>query len=97
MTNLRRYAEGMPCQVRLPGCDGGGATTVLAHYRLAGYSGMGMRAPDIMAAHACYPCHEAIDSRREIEGYDRQAVRLAHAEGVMRTIAELNKRNVVKV
>lgn len=71
--------------VRLPGCDGGGETTVLAHYRLAGYCGTGMKPPDTMGAFCCFACHEAIDGRRFIPGHDRDRVRLAHAEGVMRT------------
>ena len=45
--SLRKLARGRPCQVRIPGvCDGGGETTVLAHYRLAGVSGMGYKSPE---------------------------------------------------
>ncbi len=87
--NLRTEARGKPCMVRLPGCDGGGETTVLAHYRLAGYCGTGMKPPDELAAWACWSCHERIDGRnREFNGTH---VRLAHAEGVLRTIAERAK------
>jgi hypothetical protein len=90
MTNLRDLAEGRPCLVRVPECNGGGATTVLAHYRLAGYSGNGLKPPDVMGAHACSSCHDVIDGRKHIEGWPRERVRLAHAEGVMRTIAALH-------
>jgi hypothetical protein len=70
--------------VRLPGCDGGGETTVLAHYRLAGYCGTGIKPPDEMGAWACAQCHDRIDGRVNC-GLPRTELRLAHAEGVMRT------------
>ena len=77
--NLRKLARGRPCMVRIPGvCDGGGETTVLAHYRLAGTCGVGMKSPDLLGAWACAPCHAAAGDR----GQDL-------AEGVMRTINEL--------
>lgn len=88
MTNLRKAARGQPCLVRLPGCDGGGETTVLAHYRMAGYCGVGSKPPDELAAHACANCHDLIDGRRKLEGWARNEIRLAHAEGCLRTIAE---------
>jgi hypothetical protein len=79
--------------IRLPGCDGGGDTTVLAHYRLAGYCGTGIKPDDLaFGAWACASCHDFIDGRQS-GGY--QNMRLAHAEGVMRTIAELRKEGKV--
>ena len=72
--------------VRLPGCNGRRETTVLAHYRLAGYCGTGMKPDDyIFGAWACSHCHDAVDQRIELEGHDRGVIRLAHAEGIMRT------------
>lgn len=88
MKNARREARGKPCMVRLPGCDGGGETTVLAHYRLAGYCGTGLKPPDCMAAWACAPCHDAVDGRRKVEGYLPSEIRHAHAEACLRTAAE---------
>ena len=85
-TQTSKAAHGKPCMIRLPGCDGGGETTVLAHYRLSGYSGTGLKPPDSMAAYACFRCHAIVDGRLpRPEGYSFDAVRLAHAEGVMRT------------
>jgi hypothetical protein len=75
--DLRKLAEGRACKVRVPGCDGGGLTTVLAHYRLAGLSGVSMKAPDLCGADACGPCHAAVGDR----GLDL-------AEGILRTLAE---------
>lgn len=80
MTDPRKIARGKPCMVRLHGCDGGGETTVLAHYRLAG------------TAWCCARCHDIIDGRvKAPSGYSRNDVRLAHCEGVIRTLYELDK------
>jgi hypothetical protein len=49
--NLRKAARGRQCQVRLAGvCNHDESTVVLAHYRLAGLSGMGMKSPDPIGA-----------------------------------------------
>jgi len=90
MTDLRKEARGKPCMVRLPGCDGGRQTTVLCHYRLAGYAGTGQKPPDIMAAWSCAHCHDLIDFRKPAP-FGREIIRLAHAEGCLRTSAELWK------
>ena len=75
----------MPCQVRVPGhCNGDEATSILAHYRLAGYAGIGLKPSDDMAAISCSTCHDAIDGRIKT-AYSRTELRLMHAEGVMRT------------
>ena len=102
--NLRKEARGRPCMVRLPGCDGGGETTVLAHYRLAGYCGTGIKPDDLaFGAWACASCHDFVDFRRKPTikmdsggAYlGKEDIRLAHGEGVMRTIAELRKEGKV--
>ncbi|MET0332572.1 MAG: DUF1364 domain-containing protein [Dyella sp.] len=85
MTAARRSAAGMPCLVRVPGvCNGRTDTTVLAHYRLSGYSGTGLKPSDAMGAWACSACHDAIDFRTKTE-HTREALRLMHAEGCLRT------------
>jgi len=85
MTKLRKAARGMPCQVRLPGCNGGGETTVLAHYRLAGYCGTGLKPDDdVFGAWACSNCHDLIDGRMRC-AMTHAELRLAHAEGILRT------------
>lgn len=86
MSKLRKSAQGKPCMVRLPGCSGGGEDTVLAHYRMAGYSGVGMKPDDRLAAWCCASCHDLIDGRKRHEWVERQDARLAHAEGVLRTM-----------
>lgn len=90
--NLRKLAQGKQCMVRIPLiCNGDPATTVLAHYRLAGYTGTGMKPDDwSFGAWTCSACHDVVDGRVETE-HDRNAVRLMHAEGCMRTQAELRR------
>jgi hypothetical protein len=86
--NLRKQARGKPCMVRVAGiCDGGGETTVLAHYRLAGYCGVGIKPPDALGAWCCAKCHDAVDFRVRC-AFMREELRLMFAEGVLRTIAE---------
>lgn len=93
--NLRKAARGRGCMVRLPGiCNHNSETTVLAHVRLAGVSGMGIKADDLLGAWACSECHDAVDRRRHVD-LDRDTVRLAHLEGVVRTIAQLRKEGLV--
>lgn len=84
MTDLRKSARGEPCRVRLPGvCNGNPDTSVLAHLRLAGITGVGMKAPDLLAAIACSACHDEIDGRtRHLE---RDFVKLCFFEGMART------------
>lgn len=83
--NLRKEAKGRECQVRIVGvCNGNQETVVLAHYRMCGLNGVGMKPNDIFGAWACSSCHDAVDGRMKTE-YPRDELRLAHAEGVFRT------------
>lgn len=89
MTNLRKLAKGQVCDIRLPGiCNGNTETTVLAHVRMVGLSGTGIKAPDLFGAHACSDCHDAVDGRRDF-GLSVFERRLALLEGVIRTQAKL--------
>lgn len=94
--NLRDYARNQPCKIRLDGiCNGNVETTVLAHFRQIGTSGLGLKSPDLYAAWACSDCHDAVDRRRFID-LDREFVQLAHLQGVMRTQATLIEKGIVK-
>lgn len=86
MTKLRKEAKGKDCQIRLPGiCNFNPETTSLAHYRMSGLSGMGLKPDDEIAAWACSACHDEADRRtRKLE---KDYVRLCHAEAVFRTQA----------
>jgi len=93
--NLRKEAKGRGCMVRIPEvCNHNSETVVLAHYRLAGVSGIGMKSPDILGAWACSACHDAIDRRAHTD-LDRDYVRLLHLEGMARTLAQLNREGLL--
>ena len=93
--NLRKQAKGRGCTVRLPGvCNHNSETVVLAHIRMPSISGMGLKADDLLGAWACSACHDAIDRRAHTD-LDRDYVRLAHLEGMVRTIAQLRAEDIV--
>ena len=93
---LRKAAKDRGCTVRIPGvCNFNSATTVLAHIRLAGVSGMGMKSPDLLGAWACSACHDEIDGRTRKSGMTRDELRLAHYDGMARTIMQLHKEGLV--
>lgn len=95
MSKLRKEARGRPCQVRVPGiCTGGGDDTVLAHFRLAGTCGTGIKPPDLLGAHSCASCHDAIDGRNR-QGRDSEFLRMCHLEGCLRTQYVLIKEGII--
>lgn len=94
--NLRKKARGRECTVRLPGiCNHNSETVVLAHVRLAGVSGMGLKADDLLGAWCCSSCHDEIDGRTHKSGLSRDELRLAHYDGMARTIMQLHKEGLV--
>lgn len=96
MADLRKEAKGRECQVRLSGiCNHDPATTVLAHYRLSGTCGMGIKPNDLQGAWTCSSCHDEVDRRTRI--LENEYVRLAHADGVIRTIDILLKEGKIKI
>lgn len=89
--NLRNYARGQCCLVRLPGvCNHNPETVVLAHFRLSGISGMGIKPPDVMGAWCCSACHAVVDRDKSAE------IQLAFAHGVLRTLAALVQDKLVR-
>jgi hypothetical protein len=95
MSRLTKEARGRECMVRLPCCNHNPETTVLAHYRLAGTCGVGMKPNDLQGAWACSACHDEIDRRTRI--FENEFVRLAHAEGVIRTQNMLIKEGKIRL
>jgi len=90
VTDLRALARGRDCTIRLPGvCNFNPETTVLAHYRLIGLSGIGMKSPNQLGAHACSACHAYVDTHKD------DATARAFLEGVLRTQARLIKEGVL--
>lgn len=95
--NLRDSARDRFCTIRLPEfCNGDPATTVLAHFRMSGQSGMGYKSPDVFGAFACSKCHAVVDAPANF-GVDRDWARLAHLEGVIRTQAIWLTEGLIKV
>lgn len=83
---IRRSAAGQECLVRIPGiCNGDPSTVVLAHYRLAGTCGTGIKPDDEQAAYACSACHAVVDGRAYTMLHTYEQLRLMHCEGVLRT------------
>ena len=82
--------------VRIPKvCNFNSETVVLAHIRLTGVSGMGMKSPDLIGAWACSACHDEIDGRTNRSGLTRDELRLAHYDGMVRTIVQLEKEGLI--
>ena len=95
--NLRKLAQGRDCQVRLQTvCNFNPETTVHAHYRLHGLSGMGMKSPDLFGAWACSDCHDCIDGRKR-SVFSPSEIAQAHLEGVIRTQHALILEGVIKL
>ena len=96
--NLRKYAQGQNCMIRLAGvCNHDPATTVLAHLNMIGISGRGLKAPDFLGSWACSNCHQA-HTTLEFNGaqFAREFIQLAFLEGMARTQYELIKRGIIK-
>lgn len=95
MTDLRKAARGRECQVRIPGvCNGNDETSVLAHVRLAGLCGTGIKPPDLIATIACSACHDEIDRRTRL--VDADYAHTCALEGMARTQAIWLKEGKVK-
>ncbi|WP_368910205.1 DUF1364 domain-containing protein [Proteus penneri] len=96
MANLRKEARGRECQIRIPGvCNGNSETVVLAHYRMSGICGTGIKPNDIFGAWACSACHDESDRRTNY--VDAEYAKQCHLEGVIRTQDILIKEGKIKV
>lgn len=87
--NLREYARGKECQIRLPGCSYNPEETILCHHRNSS-TGMGQKAHDLQGAWGCKHCHDIVDGRKQPPpGWEGRDVELAFFEGIMRTQSEI--------
>lgn len=89
--NLRRRAKGKSCTVRLPGCDGGGETTVLAHIRRGGVAGIGQKPPDLCGVYACFNCHEILDGRVQLANLSKPELDSYIVDAMCRTLAQVSR------
>jgi hypothetical protein len=97
MANLRQAARGRDCTIRTPVCSFATEQTVLAHVRMSGISGMGIKAPDIFGAWSCAPCHVLVDAGQyggvSLSPDERDLYLL---RGMVRTQAILLKEGLIK-
>lgn len=101
--NLRDFARGQTCTARIPGvCNQDPETVVLAHCNMFGMGGMGMKAPDLCAAHVCSDCHDVLDGRTNRQDWDEHwdpDVRVAKLEiwlgAILRTLERVSKDFVI--
>lgn len=85
--NFRKLAKGRECMVRVPNvCSFNPEETILAHVRLAGLSGIGIKANDLFASLCCARCHDFCDARSHPDA-PRETRQLYLLEGVLRTQA----------
>lgn len=96
MTDLTKLANGQPCLVRVIGvCNFNRATTIAAHWRLIGISGMSLKVPDLMVAFCCNACHDFVDNLSFPHATQEQRD-LALAHGIFRTQNWLIKHGYVE-
>lgn len=69
--NLREFARGKPCFMRLEGCTHDREQTVLAHIRRGNVAGIGQKPADVFAIPMCDQCHGRFDGRYRAHGYSR--------------------------
>lgn len=94
MTDLRKQARGRECQVRYPGiCSFDTETVVLGHIRMAGITGMGQKAPDIMGAWVCDRCHGEGDRRTQL--LSPEDAKRWFLDGVFRTQLQLINEGLI--
>lgn len=96
-TKIRQSARGQPCQVRIPNCcNHNPETTVLAHLKVVGMHGTGLKPPDIFGAWCCSSCHDVIDGRSQTI-YSKEQVKLWAYEGMVRTLNRLLDLGLINI
>lgn len=96
LTDLTKLARGEQCLIRVPQvCCGNTESVVLCHLRMIGISGYGLKAPDLLAAFGCQPCHDFVDNRSHPSNTPEYRRSLL-LEGMARTQYRLIELGVVK-
>ncbi len=93
--NLRTYARGKECQIRLPGCLPGEETVSLCHIRTP-TTGGSQKEHDLLGAWGCESCHAIVDGRKMLHKWDKKDIEIAFHEAIVRTQKELIERGIVK-
>jgi len=100
---FKKYAKGKPCLIRIARQCGYTScsdvdTTVLAHFTMKNYKATGSKKaslPDVCGVHGCDICHGLVDGRLKTTAMTHDELKIAHAEGVMRTLDLLVKNGVL--
>lgn len=94
---IRDSARGEACEIRLPGCDGGGETTVWCHLpeAVAG-RGLGLKGIDILGAFGCRNCHDIADRRAPRPArMTEHDIALAFYRALARSVVKLRQKGLV--
>lgn len=92
MSKLRKAAQHYQCTLRLDGCNA--EPCCIAHYRVIGVSGMGMKSPDVVGAISCHTCHEQVD--RRAGKLTQEEIDAAFARGMARTLKIWDQNGYLK-
>lgn len=97
MTPARKAAKGEDCTVCFPGCPNARETTVLAHLRMYGGGGMGIKPHDSEAVLADDYCHNLLDGRTRLIPELRQEVNWHEyiARALIRTLRRQREKGVL--
>lgn len=93
---IRDSARGEACTIRVPGCNGGGETTVWCHLpeAVAG-RGLGLKGIDILGAYGCNHCHDVVDRRAPRPArLTEQDVALAFYRAMARSLVRLRQKGL---
>lgn len=94
---IRDSARGEECEIRLPGCSGGGESTVWCHLpeAVAG-RGLGLKGIDLLGAYGCFHCHNVVDRRApRPANLTEHDVALMFYRAMARSIVKLARKGVV--
>jgi hypothetical protein len=86
---IRDSARGEECSLRLPCCNHNPETTVLAHLRIFGWSGIAQKPHDFLAVYACSDCHSEMDRRGDMCGFEDMLCALGE------TLTRLHKKGLM--
>lgn len=95
--DIRDSAKGEACLIRLPGCDGGGETTVWCHLpeAFAG-RGMSLKGIDLLGAFGCRNCHDIVDRRAPRPAMlSEQDVSLMFYRALARSVVRLAQKGLL--
>lgn len=95
MTPARKAAKGCDCTVQFPGCPNARETTVLAHLRMYGGGGMGIKPHDSEAVFADAYCHDRLDGRVPMWFGDGESRHEYIARALIRTLRIQREKGVL--